>query len=164
MKKCCISDDIYIWMFLAEFSKPFHGILVRFRLSDVKSDLMLKILPVICHRIIHMYRIPDNISQKAHCIFMKFRRIFNNNTSAFFFIMPLVCWNNFPCGTVNDLPPAFHIIPCIYLHQFFRNTLHQRNFQLAVHRRMESSHNIALLHLIRIGPGPYVIFTCRIIR
>ena len=57
--------------YLAGFTQALHGIFMCFRLPYVKRNLMFEIFPVICHRIVHMYRIPDNICQKAYCIFMK---------------------------------------------------------------------------------------------
>ena len=71
MEKRRIANDIDIWMLLAEFTQALHGIFMCFRLPYVKRNLMFEIFPVICHRIVHMYRIPDNICQKAYCIFMK---------------------------------------------------------------------------------------------
>ena len=59
MEKRRISDYIYIGMFFNKFPQPLHRELSGLRLAHVKRNLPLKIFPVICNRIVHMYRIPD---------------------------------------------------------------------------------------------------------
>ena len=53
---------IYIRMLLNKPAQPYHGIGMSLGLSYVKGDLMLHILPLIDHRIVHMHRIPHDIS------------------------------------------------------------------------------------------------------
>lgn len=53
---------IYIRMLLNKPAQPYHGIGMGLGLSYVKGDLMLHILPLIDHRIVHMHRIPHDIS------------------------------------------------------------------------------------------------------
>ena len=124
MEERCITDHVHIRMLCTVFTQTLHGILMCFRLSDIECDLMFKILPAICHSIVHMNRIPDNICQKADCIFMERFCIVDADTACFLIVFPFICGYHFPCGSVDDFPPAFSVISCIYLHQFIRNSFH----------------------------------------
>ena len=62
---------IHIRMILDEFPQALHGIGMGLGLAHVESNLMLHILPVVHHRIVHMYRIPHDIGEEAHRIIME---------------------------------------------------------------------------------------------
>ena len=89
MEERCITDHVHIRMLCTVFTQTLHGILMCFRLSDIKCNLMFKILPAICHSIVHMNRIPDNICQKADCIFMERFCIVDADTPGFLIVFPL---------------------------------------------------------------------------
>ena len=136
---------------------------MSFRLAYIEGDLVFKILPLIGHCIIHMYRIPDNISQKANRILMKGRRLMKDYTALFFFIIPVGWRYRLTCGTIHHLPPSADIISGIHLHQFIRDSLHERNFQRIPHRRIKAGHDITLLNLIRVSLCPHIILSGGII-
>ena len=166
MEKGRIADDIYIRMLLAEPAQALHRILMRLWLPDIESNLVLKILPAIGHGIVHMYRVPDKVCQKADSIFMKKLCFMNHNTAGSFLVFPPAGRQDFPAGTVDDFPPACDIIPGIDLHQFIRYALHQGKRKLFFHRSIKSGHNVALLYLIRVRLRPFVVLAgciiCRI--
>ena len=115
MEKCSKTNHIHIRMALQEFSQTFFGILFSLRLTDIKCDLFFHTLPVIRHRIIHMNRIPHNISQKTYRIIMKSLRRFDGHITGLLTVTPLCHRNHFSCRTVNDFPPSLDIIMRIYL-------------------------------------------------
>ncbi len=59
MKKGCIADHIHIRVLLHKPFQPFQSVSMSLGLPYVKGDLVLKILPFINHRVVHMHRIPD---------------------------------------------------------------------------------------------------------
>ena len=113
MEECSKTHYIYIWMCFQETAQSFQRKLSCKRLAYIKSHLRLYIFPVIYNCIVHMNRIPHNISKEAYCIIME-RNCINHYISTFLIITPFICWNRFTCCTVHNLPPAFFVIPCIY--------------------------------------------------
>ena len=105
MEKCRKSQNIYIRMLFDEFLQTFHRIRMCLWLSHIKCKLMFYILPVIYHRIIHMYRIPQDICQKTYGIIMK-RCCLNDYITLFFIVFPLPCRDNFSRTAINDFPPS----------------------------------------------------------
>ena len=157
MEKGGVSNYIHIRMCGTIIAKTLHGIFMSLRLSHIKRNLMFKVFPIVSDCIVHMYRIPDNISQKADGIFMERDSIVNDHAPLFLIIFPEIYGHNLPRRTVNNLPPSFSVISGIDHHQFFGNTLHKRNHQLRLHCGIKSSHHIALLYLIRVCFCPLII-------
>ena len=115
MEKCSKTNHIHIRMALQEFSQTFLGVFFCLRLTDIKRDLFFHALPVVGHRIIHMHRIPHNISQKTYRIIMKSLRRFDRHIPGLLTVTPLRHRNHFSRRTVNDFPPSLDIIMRIYL-------------------------------------------------
>ena len=115
MEKCRETNHIHIRMALQEFSQTFLGVFFCLRLTDIKCDLFFHTLPVISHRIIHMNRIPHNISQKTYRIIMKSLRRFDGHITGLLTVTPLCHRNHFSCRTVDNFPPSLDIIMRIYL-------------------------------------------------
>ena len=115
MEKCSKTNHVHIRMTLQKFSQTLLGILFSLRLTDIKCDLFFHTLPVISHRIIHMNRIPHNISQKTYRIIMKSLRRFDRHIPGLLTVTPLRHRNHFSRRTVNDFPPSLDIIMRIYL-------------------------------------------------
>ena len=113
MEECSETYYIYIWVCFQETAQSFQRKLSCKRLAHVKSHLRLYIFPVIYNCVVHMNRIPHNVSKEAYCIIME-RNGINDHISAFLVITPFVCRNRLACCTVHNLPPALFIIPCIY--------------------------------------------------
>ena len=159
MEKCSKTNHVHIRMTLQEFSQTLLGILFCLRLTDIKCDLFFHTLPVIRHRIIHMNRIPHNISQKTYRIIMKSLRRFDGHITGLLTVTPLCHRNHFSCRTVNNFPPSCNIITGIHLQHIRIQMLHQMNRQFSLRCRMERCHNIHLLNLIRIRFRPCIIFS-----
>ena len=162
MEKRGKTQYIYIWMLLYKFAQALHGISVGFRLSHIKGNLMFHILPVVDHRIIHMYRVPHNISQETYGIVME-RRSLNGNLSVCFVIGPVPGGNNFACGSVNHFPPTFDIIPAVGRQHVGIEPLHQPDTQKRFCCRVKRRHHIHLLNFVGIGICPCVVFSCGVI-
>ncbi len=124
MEKCGKTKHIYIRMFLNEFPQPFQSIGMGFGLPHVKGDLMLHSLPFIHKGIVHVYRIPHDVGQKAHRIVME-RDTLHHNLSLFFVIMPVRNRYHLPCAPVNHLPPSGNIVSGIGREHILIKSLHQ---------------------------------------
>ena len=161
MEESRIPDHIDIGVIRNKLPQPLHGKFAGPGLPDVESNLMFKIFPVVGDRIVHMYRIPDQVCQKTDRIFMKIIRHIDDHTAVL--IPPSPRIKRPPGGAIHYLPPACDIIPRVDLHQFTADPLHQGNGQRPSGGGVEACHNIALLDLFRIGSGPLVIFPCSII-
>ena len=61
MEKGGVTNHIHIRMLCAVFTEAFHGIFVGLGLSYIKGNLMLEVFPVVGNRIVHVYRVPDNV-------------------------------------------------------------------------------------------------------
>ena len=127
MEKGCVANHIHVGMIRAVFAKTLQGIFVGLRLSHVESNLMFKVFPVVGNRIVHMYRIPDNVSQKADRVFMERNGIMNDHTALFLLIFPMICGHNITGRTVDNLPPPFFVVSGIDHHQFLGYTFHKGN-------------------------------------
>ena len=158
MEERCVTKHIYIWMFFNEFAETLHGIGMCLWLTDIKSDLMFYIFPVVGHGIVHMYRIPHDIGEEAYGIFMKCSCLDRDSLGGFL-IAPAVSWNDSAGCTVNDFPPAGDIISCIWGEHVRVKSFHDRDRQCFRVCHVEWSHEIHLLNLIRVGFCPCVIFS-----
>ena len=74
-------------------------------------------------------------------------------------IMPFVRGQRLAGRAVDDLPPTADIVAGIDLQQLGREVFHQTNRQRALACRLESGHDIALLHLIGIRLRPCVVLS-----
>ncbi|CDD87270.1 unknown [Blautia obeum CAG:39] len=163
VKKCRKTYYIHILMRIKETAETLQGMRSCLWLTHIKSDLRLHVLPVIYNCIIHMYRVPHDICQEADGIFMKKLRRCDHNISALFVIRPLVCRNDFACGTVNDFPPSGDIVTGIYFQHVRVEMVHKVDLKFLICCCMERAHDVHLLDLIRICLCPCVIFSCCIV-
>ena len=162
MEKCGKTKYVYIRMILNKLSQTLHCIFMRLWLTYIKCDLMLNIFPVICNCIVHMHRIPHNISKETYCILME-RNSSKCNLSCLFTVVPFICRNNFSCCSVDYFPPTFDIISCIRFQHIRVKSLHYFHFKSFRLCCIERCHNIHLLNFFRIGFSPCIIFTSCII-
>ena len=158
MEEGGVADDVDVRMLRNELPQPLHGELVGLGLANVKGDLMLKVLPVVGHGIVHMHRIPDEVGQECHGVLMERLGLVDDHAAGFLVIVPGFRGNGLACGPVHDFPPTLDVVPGVDLHQLRGNAFHQRDFQGLARGGIEAGHNIALLHLVRIGLGPGVVF------
>ena len=126
MEKCCKSYNVNILMGVKKFAKPFKRMCSCFRLTNVKCYLRLNV-PFIYHRIIHMYRIPHNVSKKTNRIFMERSTVINSNVAAFLVIIPRSRCNYFTRSSVNNLPPSCDIVTVIYFKHIRIKIIHKMN-------------------------------------
>ena len=133
------------------------------RLTYIKSDLRLYILPFVYHCIVHMYRIPHDVCKKTYCIFVKFLRRLDHDISTLRIVRPVFCFYGLTCRTVNHFPPSVNIVSCIDRKHVRIQVIHQMNFKFFFYCCMERSHNIHLLDFFRMCLRPCIIFTCCII-
>ena len=159
MEKCREPYYIYIRMRIQESAQTLHRMCPGLWLAHIKGNLRFYILPFIYDCIVHVYRIPHNISQEAYGIFMKRLCRSDNHISGFFHIAPQVCGDGFSGSAIHNLPPSVNIISRIYLQHIRIQMIHQMNLQLRRRRCMERSHNIHLLNFFRICFRPCIVFT-----
>ena len=152
-----------MWICLAEFPQTLHTEFVSLWLTHIKSNLMLYIFPVIDNGIVHMYRIPHDISQKTYGIIMERNGRSNGHISCLFGIRPVIAAYHFTGCTVNNFPPASDVIMAVYFQHFRINSAHQMNGKCIRFCSIELCHNIALLNLIRICFCPLIVLSCCII-
>ena len=129
MEKSSKTNHIYILVSIQEVTQFFHTMCFCFWLTHIKSNLRFYILPVIDYRIIHVDRIPHDISQKADGIFMEPFYRMDNHISAFFFVRPFTYRNHFSGSTVYHFPPSLNIIPVIDFQHIRIQMIHQMNLQ-----------------------------------
>ena len=115
MEKGGEAYHIHILVGIKESAEALQRMSSCFWLAHIKGDLRLYIFPVVYHCIVHMYRIPHNISQKTYRIIMKSLRRFDGHITGLLTVTPLCHRNHFSCRTVNDFPPSLDIIMRIYL-------------------------------------------------
>ena len=163
MEKCGIADHIHMRVICDKFSQSFHGVFMGLWLAHIKSDLFLKVLPSVCHRIVHMHRIPHDICQKAHRIIMKSLWTADDHISCLRIVAPLVCRYHFSCSPVDHLPPSGNIIMIVYLKHIRIQMIHEMDSQILICSSIKGRHDIHLLDLIRICLGPGIVFSCSVI-
>ena len=159
----CEAQNIHIVVLPDEAPQALHGKGVRFRLAHVEGDLVLKVLPAVRHGVVHMHRIPDEVREEAHRVFVIRLRRVKDDTAAFRVIAPCLRRNRLSRAAVDDLPPAADIVARVDLHQLRADALHQRNGQRAILCGVKARHDVALLHLLGVRPGPVVILAGRVI-
>ena len=71
MEKGGEAYHIHILVGVKESAEALQGMSSCLWLAHIKGDLRLYIFPVVYHCIVHMYRIPHNISQEADGILME---------------------------------------------------------------------------------------------
>ena len=91
MEKCSETHNIHIFMGIQESAQTFQRMSFCFWLAHIKCDLWLYIFPVIYYCIIHVYRVPHNICQKAYSVFMKQLCRSDHYITCFFLIAPQLC-------------------------------------------------------------------------
>ena len=155
-------EHINIRMILNELPQTLHRIFMGFRLSHIKGDLMLHILPVIYNGIVHVNRIPHNISKKAHRIIME-RNTLDFHFSCGLIIRPVPCGHHLSGAPVNHFPPAPDIIPAVRCEHIRIQAFHETDPENLPVRRVNRRHYIHLLDFIRIGLRPVIIFSGGII-
>ena len=160
MEEGGIADDIHIRMFLDELPQTIHGILVGLGLTHVKGDLMLKVRPAVGGGVVHMHRVPDEVGQKTDGVLME---RYGLHGHAAVRIAPLLRRHGLTGGSVHDLPPAGDVVVGVHLHQLRADSLHQRDGDRVAGCGVETGHDVALLHLVRVCLGPCVILAGGII-
>ena len=166
MEKGRVPDDINMRAALQEAAQALHRICLCLRLPDIEGDLFLYILPSVRHCIVHMYRIPHDVSQKAHSIIMVQPGGADHHVTGFLIIIPDTIRDDFPCRAVNHFPPAADVITCVYRKHVRIEMAHQVDTQCLFRSIMEICHNIHLLHFVHVCLCPFVVFSrciiCRI--
>ena len=159
MEEGGVADHIDIRMVRDKLAQTLHGVLVGLGLTDVESDLVLKVLPIVGDRVVHMHRVPDQIGQEADGVLMEGLRLLQHHAARRPVVVPLASVQHPAGGAVDDLPPALDVVPGVDLHQLGVDTLHQGNGQLVRLGHVEARHDVALLHLIGVRLGPGVVLT-----
>ena len=154
-----VADDVYIGMLGDKLAQALHGKLVGLGLTHVKGDLVLKVLPVVGDGVIHVHRIPDEIGQEADGVVVEKLRLVQHHTAALLIIAPLVGRHRLAGGAVHHFPPALDVVPGVHLHQLRADALHQRDGQGSLAGSIKAGHDVALLHLVRVGLSPSVVLT-----
>ena len=149
-----VTDDIHIGVVCNELPQPLHGILVGLGLADIKGDLMLEVGPAVSGGVVHVHRVPDQVSQKADRILMERHGLHSHAAVG---VAPQLRGHRLACGAVHDFPPAGDIVVGVHLHQLRADALHQRNGHGVTGGGVEAGHNVALLHLVRVRFGPRVV-------
>ncbi len=89
MEKCRIPNHVHMWIIFYKSAQAFHRIGFCLRLAYIECNLLFHILPSIGNRIIHMNRIPHNISEEADRIFMKSFCVMDDHILVFCLIVPV---------------------------------------------------------------------------
>ena len=157
MEERGVADDVHIRVLGNEFAQALHGELVRFGLAHVEGDLVLEVRPAVGHRVVHMHGVPDEVGKEADGVIVVGLCAVHHHTAGGLVIVPFAGGQRLACGAVHHLPPALDVVAGVYLHQLIRNALHQRDGKRLAHGGVKARHDIALLHLVRVGLGPGVI-------
>ena len=154
MEERGIADDVHIRMLCNELAQALHGILVGLGLTHVKGDLVLKIRPAVGGSVVHMHRVPDEVSQKTDGILMERYGLYGHTA---FGVAPPLRRHGLTGGSIHDLPPAGDVVVGVHLHQLRADALHQRDGHGVAGCGVEAGHDVALLHLVRVCFCPCVI-------
>ena len=127
MEKCRITDNIYMWICLAELPQTLHTEFMCLWLTHIKCNLMLHVFPVVDNGIVHVHRIPHNVSQKTYGIIMERYCRINGHIPCLLRIRPVITAYYFTCSTVDNFPPTTNVIIAVYFQHFRINTGHQMN-------------------------------------
>ena len=160
MEEGCVADDVHIRMLLNELPQTFHRIFVGLGLTHIKGDLVLKIRPAVGGSVVHMHRVPDEVSQKTDGILMERYGLYGHTAVG---VAPLLRRHGLTGGSIHDLPPAGDIVVGVHLHQLRADALHQRDGHGVAGGGVEAGHDVALLHLVRVCLCPCVILAGGII-
>ena len=155
MEERRVANHVHIGMLLDEAAQTLHGKLMGLGLANIERNLMLDILPVVDNGVVHVNRIPDEIAQEGHRVFMIRRRMLNHDAPVR--IMPFIRGQRLAGRAVDDLPPAADIVAGIDLQQLGREVFHQTDRQRTLACHLESGHDIALLHLVGVRLRPRVV-------
>ena len=115
MEKGGVTDHVHMGIVRDEFPQTLHGILMGLGLAHIKGDLLLKVGPAVGHRVVHMHRIPHDISQEADRIVVERFCPVDSHIAGLSVVSPLGCRDNLSCGAVDHFPPSCDVIPVIYL-------------------------------------------------
>ena len=154
MEEGGVANDVNIGVLCNELAQALHGILVGLGLTHVKGDLVLKIRPAVGGSVVHMHRVPDEVSQKTDGILMERYGLYGHTAVG---VAPLLRRHRLTGGSIHDLPPAGDIIVGVHLHQLRADALHQRDGHGVAGGSVKAGHDVALLHLVRVRLGPCVI-------
>ena len=160
MEEGGVADDVNIGVLCNELAQALHGILVGLGLTHVKGDLVLKIRPAVGGSVVHMHRVPDEVSQKTDGILMERYGLYGHTAVG---VAPLLRRHGLTGGSIHDLPPAGDVVVGVHLHQLRADALHQRDGHGVAGCGVEAGHDVALLHLVRVRLGPCVILAGGII-
>ena len=137
-----VADDVYIGVLCNELAQALHGILVGLGLTHVKGDLVLKIRPAVGGSVVHMHRVPDEVSQKTDGILMERYGLYGHTAVG---VAPLLRRHGLTGGSIHDLPPAGDVVVGVHLHHGVAGG------------GVEAGHNVALLYLVRVCLCPCVV-------
>ena len=152
-----VADHVHVGVLRDVLAQALHGELVGLGLAHVEGDLVLKVLPVVGHRVVHVHGVPDEVGQKAHGVLVVGFRRGDDHAAGGLVVAPGVGGQRLAGGAVHDLPPALDVVPGVDLHQLLRDALHQGDAQLPAVGGVEAGHDVALLHLVRVRLGPGVV-------
>ena len=88
---------------------------------------MFLVPPIISQVVIHFHRIPNDISQESHCVFVHRLGIRNLHYLQGKINIPVARINNLTSGTVNNFPVFLGICVLVSLQLFAIETLHIGN-------------------------------------
>ena len=149
-----VADDVYIGVLCNELAQALHGILVGLGLTHVKGDLVLKIRPAVGGSVVHMHRVPDEVSQKTDGILMERYGLYRHTAVG---VAPLLRRHGLTGGSIHDLPPAGDVVVGVHLHQLRADALHQRDGHGVAGGGVKAGHDVALLYLVRVCLCPCVV-------
>ena len=129
MEKGGKTYHINIGMSVQKAAQAFQRMRPGLRLPDIKGNLRFYIFPVIYYCIVHMNRVPHDISQKTYGIFMEQFCRLDYYIPVFFLIGPFGGGDYFSCSSVYYFPPSCNIIMGIYFQHIRIQMIHQMNFQ-----------------------------------
>ena len=158
MEEGGVANHVDVGVIRDELAQALHGELVRLGLAHVEGDLVLKVLPVVGDGVVHVDRIPDQIGEKADGVIVERGGGGNLHAAGFLVVAPCVRGEGLARRAVDHFPPAADVVAGVDLHQLGGNALHERDGErLSLAGGVEARHDVALLHLVRVGLGPCVV-------
>ena len=79
-------------------------------LAHIEGNLMLYILPAICDKVVHMYRVPHDKCQKADRVLVEGAWLMKHYFPALLLIIPFCGGHNLTRCAVDYLPPPLDIM------------------------------------------------------
>ena len=129
MEKCCESDNINIIVSVKESAKSVERMCSCLWLTNIKGNLRFNIFPLVDNSVVHMNRVPHNVSKETYRILVERCALVDCYIARCLVISPIGRSNNLTCCAVDNLPPSCDVVTVVDLEHIGIKMIHKMNFK-----------------------------------